>query len=157
MFNSIIKCIKKEICYLIWCSFNSNRVLIEPSVTKLIQSYHEKEDLVSEVETRENVFTENQIKGHDLFSIAFMVLSIKIPDLPLVYTFYKDTQKKLIQFDEKKFKMKLDHFFNTIQEEDKFIKIMKRLLGYDNLANGLLLFINYLAILSYEIKFIYFV
>lgn len=111
-------------------------MLIEPYMIYLLNSYENSKDLVAEEDTRENIFKDQNIRQQDLFSIIFLVLSIWIPDLPLVYSFRAENPKIMIGFNSNMFKQILDKFFLQNQSEMKLIKIIKKLVNYDCVVKG---------------------
>ena len=81
-------------------------------------------------------FNEQMIVNHDIFSIIFMVMLLKQPNLPLVFEYYKNNPAILINFNSEKFLEQVDDFLHHIQEDPNLVKIVKRLVNYDYLQDG---------------------
>ena len=115
--------------------------MIEPFIGKKIQEfYQENSNKVDDSVIMKDSITENDIKQHDLFSIAFIILHTQIPDLPSVFNFYKESEKQLISFDFDSFLQKIDKFFNSLMYEEKFVKILKRMIDYEGLKKSRLIY-----------------
>lgn len=115
----------------------TGRVLIEPFVGLKVQKYFEEnQNKIDESSANLDLFKEEDIRQHDLFSIAFIILHTQVQDLPSVYQFYNEENKTLIKFDFEAFVAKIDAYFETLSYEDKFIKIIKKMVDYEGLKRS---------------------
>lgn len=112
-------------------------MLIEPFAARKIQKYHaEHRGKIDDSSARAGLFTEADVRQHDLFSIAFIALHTQVRDLPQVYRFFEGAEGPLIAFDSAAFVRKLDAYFATLGFEDKFVRVLKRMVDYEGLKRG---------------------
>lgn len=115
----------------------TSRVLIEPFAGMKIQKYYEEnQNKIDDSSAQLGLFTDEDIRQHDLFSIAFIILHTQIKDLPLVYQFFDEANGVLLKFDFESFLAKVDAYFETLVYEDKFVRIIKKMIDYDGLQKS---------------------
>ena len=115
---------------------NNSRILIDPFLVAKINQYGMEFHSDENTKTENDFFTKEDIRVHDFFSIAFLIVSVTVPDIAMVYKFYRDTKNELITFDALKFKQILSRYLETIKHDTKYIKVVKRLFNFDSLGYG---------------------
>lgn len=126
-----------------WVHCN-RRVLIEPFIGIKLQQFHENtQSKVDDSVIHGESITEQDIMRHDLFSVAFMILHTQIPELPTVFRFHEKEFSQIISFDFERFAALIDSFFGSLMYEDKFIKILKKMVDYEGIKKSIHLFYLY--------------